>query len=529
MTRSRSGSRPAGLRQASSARRRVRRPARGTCLLLTALLLALGANSAWAFRTLSKQGKGAIVSGSAGLPDLKRGEQAAQEGRVAAAERDLVPLARSGYVDAQLVLGAMYEHEHTLPAARKGAYWLNKALPSAENPVQPIADLIRIYVDYPALDQRHRLPALARRAESLDVEKTNDALVDWYRHTPDIKGHRQRLEALCRSSLSRIPDCYVDLIRQARRNHDDNALKRYTHQALQGFADGAVPPGTVASIATALVQEMDVPTPDAKPTKTASAATATSPQPDSKATVVIPPGQGSCREQRVTVDANDDQPDGAASPASDARPGLANLALGKLIAATETDKVLAASVILQASYLVPDFDIESALRQAAADHVPQAALLLGRLYFEGDRATRQPQRALHYLKIAESESDTALVAHYFLGRLYLRGYLDQAQPVLAAKNLLYAARRGYGSADDVLARLFANGKGVCPDRVNAYVFATLGARDGSESTQALLKQLSTTLTPQQLARANTLLNRERQLRMHATVEYATRLNAGDNT
>lgn len=515
-----------GMRPAVRGQGTVARVIHDGLLLGSVLLLALGSNGAWALRNLSKQGQGVIVSGSAGLPDLQRGKQAAHEGRVAAAERDLVPLSQSGYVEAQLALGEMYEQQHTLADARKSAYWLEKALPSAENPVPAVADLIRIYVDYPQLDQHHHLPALAQRARSLDTPKTDDALLDWYRHTPDIKGHRQEALTLCRRSLSRAPDCYVDLIRDARRNRDDDTMKHYTHDALDGFKDGTVPPDVIASAAKALVDQIEMPTAQASPAPQPSQPTQA--KPVAATPVAIAPGQGSCREQSVTP-VQTGESDSATPTAAGARPDLANLLLGKLIAAGEADQVLAASVMVQAPYLAPDFDIEAALRHAAADHVPQAALLLGRLYLDGDRVTRQPHRSLHYLQMAAEEPDTKLEAYYFLGRLYQRGYLDEARPVQAAKYLLFAARHGYGSADGALARLFARGKGVCPNRVNAYVFATLGARDGGASVNALLDQLRAVLTPQQLAQANTLLVRERQLREHADTQFASRLNGAGNT
>ncbi len=494
-------------------------------VLLASSIVGVLALPAWAIPVAKKHGDGLVVSGAAGLPDLQRGKQAAQDGRVADAERDLVPLARRGYVDAQIALGHMYSVLHTPAADRKAVHWLSAALPEASDPVPALAGLIAVYADSPGLDTQHRLPALAARAESLDLPLTNAALLHWYRRTPQIDHHQQRLLRLCRAGLAQSPECYTDLVKAARQAHDSAALKQLTDSALKGYARASVPAQAVASMATALVEPL---TPgQAVPVKSQAKSTPTPTTP----TPPIPAGGGSCAERPIGGGTADgDQADNAAPMAADAQPALANLALGKLIAAGTPAQVQAAAVVLRAPYLAPDFDVEAALRRGVADGLPGAALLLGQLYLDGARSTRQPRRAQKYLRMALAQPDTALAAHFYLGRLYQRGYLDQAAPVPAAKNLLFAARHGYGPADSALARLFANGKGVCPNRVYAYVFALLGASEGGGSIETLLDQLKAALTPAQRAGAQQLLRSERQLRQHSTsTQFARDSNGEGNT
>ena len=111
--------------------------------------------------------------------------------------------------------------------------------------------------------------------------------------------------------------------------------------------------------------------------------------------------------------------------------------------------------------------MQAGLKQRLAD----ATLYLGELYLKGDRATRDPRKALRFLQRAAHQPASALAAQYYIGRLYQFGYLDEVDPQQALDHLLYAARRGYVSADSALARFFASGKGLLSEPRYAFVFA----------------------------------------------------------
>src|SRR3546814_15426393 len=69
---------------------------------------------------------------------------------------------------------------------------------------------------------------------------------------------------------------------------------------------------------------------------------------------------------------------------------------------------------------------------------------------------------------------------------------------------MWSARRGYAAADGALARLFVSGKGLCPNLANAYVFARLGAREGSASIALLEQQIAARLPADEVAQADSL-------------------------
>src|SRR5258705_13836124 len=65
---------------------------------------------------VAKSPHGTLISNARGIPDLERGNQARLAGRLEEAERDLSPLARRGYPDAQLYLAAVYSQRESTDA-----------------------------------------------------------------------------------------------------------------------------------------------------------------------------------------------------------------------------------------------------------------------------------------------------------------------------------------------------------------------------------------------------------------------------
>ncbi|HJT98415.1 MAG TPA: hypothetical protein VJ696_08890, partial [Rhodanobacteraceae bacterium] len=107
--------------------------------LVVASAMLIAGTAALAQQRVDKEGRGAIVSGSGGLPDLARGKAAAAAGRTEDAEHDLVPLAERGYVDAEIALGRLYAHQETTDAAKKAEHWFREALPSSNLAEVPLA------------------------------------------------------------------------------------------------------------------------------------------------------------------------------------------------------------------------------------------------------------------------------------------------------------------------------------------------------------------------------------------------------
>ncbi|MNN39816.1 hypothetical protein D3C81_1538680 [compost metagenome] len=63
-----------------------------------------------------------------------------------------------------------------------------------------------------------------------------------------------------------------------------------------------------------------------------------------------------------------------------------------------------------------------------------------------------------------------------------------------------------------LAQLFSQGRGVQPNRVNAYVFGQLAQRQQVASAGELMSQLEPQLSPAERSQAQQLLKREEQAR-----------------
>src|SRR5581483_9493209 len=494
---------------------------------------ALAALAAWtapcladssSYSKIQKDNSGLIVKGAAGPADLTRGKQAAAAGRVDDARRDLEPLAQRGYVDAQIALGRLFvnlndsahlkdgihwlreaaKHEHDLVATALGRALVREGSAASLDEGQPLleeqwkrvkdpealAGLIRLYADQPRRDTQHRLPELAKLAEASNNPEPRSALVYWYRRTPDIDNHAAKVVELCHHALDLVADCYIILAHDARARGDKDTLQRLASQAISQYKAGRAPAQTTANLARSLVA-----TPDDEQ-NFAPVAVSDLPEVDS-ADLVSDQGNGAPAPAEKSCDAEPMASAKAAQAAAaqqqaqaDAgEPELANQILERLAKGSDDAPILAAGVVVRYPYLVPDFEIEQALKSGVEKRQALAHLYLGELYLFGQRAMRDPKAAYEHLQIAAKTTSTEVEAHYYLGRLYQFGYLDEVDGEKALKELLWAARRGYSRADTQIARLFALGRGVCPNLVNAYVFAKLGSRDGTPAAIQLTKQL----------------------------------------
>jgi len=548
----------------------MRTPNKLALAVATLAILVAGA-AADAQQRVDKEGGGSIVSGANGLPDLARGKAAAAAGRTEDAERDLVPLAERGYVDAQVALGRLYAHQESADAAKKAEHWFREALPKsplAEVPlaralvrlgeakqlteaeqlfdhawdqredVEALAGLIELYASHPAFDRQRRAATLVATAEKLDQPIATGAVIRWYRSTQDQKGHADKLLALCRKSLDLAPECYVDLVRDARAKGDKNNMTQLTVSAMSQFGQDRVPFNVAAGMARALVA---TPNDDDEPP---AAPVAVSDVPEADADEMAPTAHiggvsGAATAMRTCAQDPIGLPSAAPqaapvvagapaqatakptpeppAPAANAEPDLANQIIEKLGAGPSEAKVEAAGVVVRYPYLAPNFEVEKTLEAGRKENVADATLFLGQLYLYGQRATRDPKSALDYLDQASKTASTAVEAHYFLGRLYQYGYLDEVEPEKAQGYLLDAARDGYIPADGALARLYASAKGTCANRIYAYVFAQLGARGGTDAMRTLRDQLRSALSSDDRASADRLLQQELAARPQADI------------
>jgi TPR repeat protein len=495
-----------------------------------------------------KGGRGALVQGAAGPADLTRGKQAAAEGRVEDAKRDLEPLAKRGYFEAQFALGRLYANLEDQAHVDEAVFWLRKAAkkefdmvavslgkalvkqgtPEALDEAEPIlteawqrtkdpvalSGLIRMYADQPRRDPGKKMEELVAAAEKSPNPEPRAALIYWYRHTPQIGDHAKKLVEMCNRSLEIVPECFTILAQDARRRNDKEELKELAGKAATQYKRGYLPALTVAGVARAMVETPE----DAEEKLSAAIPVSDLPEVDpadlapiGNAPASPPPAKGSC-DAEALPSSKVSAVESGTEPAAEAESEIANQLLEKLAKGKDDGPVMAAGVIVRYPYLYPGFELEPVLKAAAGKNNPLAVLYLGQLYLHGQRAMRDPKSAEKYLKIAAETTSTEVEGHYYLGRLYQYGYLNEVDAGKAIEHMLWSARRGYARADNQLARFFAYGKGICPDLVTAFVFASLGARDGTPAAAALKKQLEKALSPEQRRKARDLYEREYAIR-----------------
>src|SRR5687768_1784916 len=78
---------------------------------------------------IAKPTDGLLIRDTGGLPDLQRGRQARLSGRLDDAQRDLLPLAKRGYPDAQMNLAAVYGQIESPDAEDQAILWYRTVLP----------------------------------------------------------------------------------------------------------------------------------------------------------------------------------------------------------------------------------------------------------------------------------------------------------------------------------------------------------------------------------------------------------------
>jgi TPR repeat protein len=216
------------------------------------------------------------------------------------------------------------------------------------------------------------------------------------------------------------------------------------------------------------------------------------------------------------------QPTAVAAAPVNGRPELADRILRWMLQQQGAMAVEAAGTAVSFPYLLPDVDIEAVLKAGVSAGIPHASLYLGELYYFNQRAPRAAALSEASLQQCLQFRETIAAGHYRLGRLYQQGYLGRPEPQKALDHFLYAARHRITSADTHLARLFYDSPGARVDRVNSYVFARLSEdggvpviihtlRGGVLSSYKLLDRLRAELTQEELKKAESLYQREREV------------------
>lgn len=426
-----------------------------------------------------------LLAGCA-APDLGRGKAALEAGDTQTAERDLAPLAELGYADAKLALARVYALR-TDPQSQKQAIALysellkedpavavplarmlmadggnaqtigeaEKILDKAHQEGDPRAAiaLLELYSDHPQRDTRQRSAKLAAQVGKQRTPEAEVAVIKWYRRNA-LTDPRFTAELIkrCDSAKDRLPECYVDLARHHRAAGNDKEVRELARSAQGRFSVGVLPSPVLEKLAWSLVSE-DIP--------------------------------------------------------GTAYPDLAQPILKVAAETSDFARVRLARLLIENPHLDPDAKPELLLLKAAERGNAEASLVLGRMYLDGKLAAADPVKALKYFEQAAAVEPAA---HYHLGRIYKRGYLGKPDPVLAARYYLTAARSGYARADQALAQLFSDNRGVRPNLANAYVFASIAAEAKTPEGALMLKQIRALMKPGDLQEAERLLRQELAVR-----------------
>ena len=425
------------------------------------------------------------LAGCAGLPDQQLARQAYAMGDTATAERHFRQLAELGYSDASVGLADIQvasgepekirQAEHTYRQAadqspraqarlgrllaskpdaseaerREAAQLLESAMESGES--SALMPLVMLYLHYPQywpqISAQQRIDTWRKEGKP----QADGAQILLYRTQGTYAEHLDEVEQICRSNLSQMDICYVELATVYQMRGQAEQQQALIEQLRSAYRFGSVPPERLEKVAQVLADS----------------------------------ALGKPDEQTAQALLE--------SIAENYPPAWVSLArlLYDYPALGDNEQM---------------FDYLKRGQQAAQ---PRADLLLGRLYYEGKWLPQDPKAAeAHLLKAAASETS----AHYFLGQLYRRGYLGQVYPQKAVDHLITAARRGQTSADFALAQLYSQGRGIRPNPINAYAFASLATQVENPHAAELKNTLEGQLSAAEKQQARQLMQRELQQR-----------------
>jgi len=425
------------------------------------------------------------LGGCAGLPDQRLANEALKRGDTATAEQNYRQLADLGYSDAQVGLADIQvgtrdpelikQAEATYRAAaetspraqsrlgkllavkpnsteaeqREAEGLLKKAFANGE--AGTLIPLAMLYLQYPHTFPNVNAQQKINEWRASGYPEAGLAQVLLYRTQGTYDQHLGEVETICKQALRANDVCYMELATVYQKRGEADKQAALLEQMQSGYSMGSVPAMRVDTVA------------------------------------------------RVLADSTIGKPDEK----------TAQQLLEKVAPSYPASWVSLAQLLYDYPELGDVNKMMEYLDNGRAADQPRAELLLGKLYYEGKLVLPDAKKAEeHLLKAAP----TQISAHYYLGQLYRRGYLGHPDAQKAVDELLTSARGGQNSADFALAQLFSQGKGIKPDPVNAWVFGQLAQTQGTPQAADLAQQLNDQLPPEKRAQAQSLLQREQQVR-----------------
>lgn len=464
---------------------------------------------------VAKPQSGALLGTKSGPPDIERGKQALIEGDTKEAIRNLLPLAKRGYPDAQFYLAEAYSRTDSVETETEAVKWYRIAQsnrPEADlslarvlmkggvnsNPDEimgliehaakdrgdPGADAVRLefYTTYPQFESREQSKALAERLSTSPLLDDLLAAINWYRANVAADDNVQKLADLCTKWLDSDLSCAADLAHLYRYNLNRPGLEKHVARSLAAFekAKQQAKETRQSRLSDNIPQQASA----------LAAAMVDQPENESAAEAYSNYAQRAVQDDELDLDAAKALQSDRAELVSNAAltagtvsgieaiPELADQILRWMVKQGGETAFEAAGVAVHYPFLLRDIDLEQTLLKGLAEGHTRGNLFLGELYYFGLRTSINPQKSEQYLSEARRFRSTAPMARYRLGRLYYLGYLGTPNNQKAVDNLLEAAREGAPTAYSVLASLFFTAHGFQIDRVNAMTFARMSEAGG---------------------------------------------------
>lgn len=425
------------------------------------------------------------LAGCSGIPDIKRAQQEAAAGNIAAARAQLEELARFGITDAQIELGDLYADEDSEAQQAKALHWyrqaaeqgsdrawlrlgkflaregqtpqqrakgeryLKKAFTEGDN--SALIPLITLYLDY-----AHEFPGAEprkwiERARAEGMPEGDLALARYYLMTGQLDGRAGEVMSLCEPIAEAQPGCLNILAQVYLSQNRTEAFDALVDRARKAWEAGRIEDRDLYLFARWI--------------------------------------------------------SGDESPAKQV--ALTNDLYEQLIPGYVPAMTARARLIMDNTYLADADEVISLLEASRAKGDLKASLTLARLYERGRMVPLTPEKAIKYAREASKKYPSA---EYLLGRIYQRGYLGEADPEKAKNYLLSAARRGFPKADYLMAVMFWEGKGIEVNKAYAWAFALLAYDGGVDRAKELLLEMVPDMPHATELKAEAIANREKQAR-----------------
>lgn len=431
------------------------------------------------------------MEGCSTLPDMGLAKQAKLNGDFTLAAENYRALANKGYIDAEIYLGDTYLQQGGVNAERlaedsyrktmaggtslktreyakvrlakllarkqsasvselKEADTLFQSLYQQGNDaVLPI--MVKLHMAHAELWPQEDTLAIINEAKQRGLPDANLALLLFYKRQGFEQTNLSEMAKLCEQVLSQVVGCYPELAEIYQSTNNSESLEALFKNAKKQYQQEQLEPSIIYRMANTLIK----------------------------------------------------------TSTSEIRPTLADNSY-QLIQ-DEYPKALIARIRLRLDnpYFGDTDEVLLLLSQAKTLNLPEVDMLTGKLYYDGKRVPLDPVRAEKYLLKASGQF---AAADYWLGQIYLRGYLGDSDIEKAQAHLLLAARAGSKNADYALAEMYNGGAGVQSNLAYSYLFSTLASEAGSQKATRLNENIKQTISAKQQALANHLLVQEKQFR-----------------